>query len=690
MPLDFSTVTDNSLLPFAGSGAVRVPTGTYSVASTWFDLTTTFENDFQWGGQSYTGLRAYTGGKIQFGNGAGWQNTYIAPANFLQDTRNTPSWAVDPGIWIENNTARDSIVITWKDVAVNPYNGGRTNTYQIELLDRGNGDTEIIYRFNDMRGSSIYDQNSAVNPVSYFMVDDARERPPLGYLGIDKADYDVAIGNTGVQGVWQFRIESGVLRSSDLVVQAQNLSGTTGADVLTGSLTDDILLGLDGDDTLIGSFGNDQLIGGAGDDDIDAGYGNDYIMGGAGNDNLRGGYGNDTIGAGAGDDTVNGSDGNDFIYGAEGANRLLGGNGSDYMTSGSGADALIGGDGNDTLNSGAGNDTLDGGAGNDTLYGGDGENLFFGGADNDLLAGGVDTDRFYGGDGNDKILAGGGDDIIFAGSGADSVSGGAGNDLIVAEGGYYASYYYDYAAHHYVYTSVQLDGMDGNDSIIGGDTAAGDTITGGAGDDQLRGRGGSDLIGGGDGNDTILGDDSNVQRFIYGQNDTLYGGAGDDQIFGGAGNDFIEGNDGNDVLRGGSDNDELYGGAGDDFLFGADGTDTLTGGAGADRFFTSFGNTGSSVITDYNAADGDTLVLAGSQFNSADLRFYGDRLFDLNGNNGSGPFGSLSLVRVDGAGSIVQTLFTFENPSQIDHLILRMPDATDPAVPTGELDLVLF
>lgn len=64
---------------------------------------------------------------------------------------------------------------------------------------------------------------------------------------------------------------------------------------------------------------------------------------------------------------------------------------------------------------------------------------------------------------------------------------------------------------------------------------------------------------------------------------------------------------GDDILRGGAGNDQLYGGGGND---------TLTGGSGADRFyFSMYGvdNTarhdGADVITDFNVADGDRIVL---------------------------------------------------------------------------------
>ncbi|OZO45545.1 hypothetical protein CGU37_28910, partial [Pseudomonas fluorescens] len=136
----------------------------------------------------------------------------------------------------------------------------------------------------------------------------------------------------------------------------------------------------------------------------------------------------------------------------------------------------------------------------------------------------------------------------------------------------------------------------------------------------------------------------------------MYGGDGTDWLFGGAGHDSIDGNEGNDTLLGGNGNDLLNGGVGDDFIFGGLGQDTLTGGPGADRFLiSSFRADAATVITDYNAAEGDWLVMPGDQFDPADLRLVGDRMYNLDGSVAE--YVSVSLVRIGPAGGIAQTLF---------------------------------
>ncbi len=123
------------------------------------------------------------------------------------------------------------------------------------------------------------------------------------------------------------------------------------------------------------------------------------------------------------------------------------------------------------------------------------------------------------------------------------------------------------------------------------------------------------MIYGGDGNDYIDGG--------YG-NDELYGGGGNDTILGSFGSDTLIGNEGDDWLSGGPLSDMLYGGPGNDTLDGGWGHDRMNGGAGADRFrHEGIADHGSDWIQDYNAAEGDLLVmaLAGATRNQLQVNF---------------------------------------------------------------------
>ncbi|MEH2106942.1 calcium-binding protein [Nostoc sp.] len=258
-------------------------------------------------------------------------------------------------------------------------------------------------------------------------------------------------------------------------------------------------------------------------------------------------------------------------------------------------DKIIANGDNDKIDALAGNDTVNGGAGNDTLIGNFGNDSLFGGLGNDSLDGGFNRDTLDGGAGNDTLNGGDDNDNLSGGTGNNRVNGGAGNDILIAQ--------------------------NGNFPAVGD---VGDTLIGGAGDDELRVEGASNYfltnnqlfvgnlahqfsevenvrLTGTSGNDTINASQALLsgRTFLFGGagNDTIIGSRGLDQINGGDGNDsivggtgfnFLRGNNGNDTLIGGNDNNNLNGGQGNDFLQGGAGRDSFSDsafdGAGDDQY----------------------------------------------------------------------------------------------------------
>lgn len=150
-------------------------------------------------------------------------------------------------------------------------------------------------------------------------------------------------------------------------------------------------------------------------------------------------------------------------------------------------------------------------------------------------------------------------------------------------------------------------GFGGNDTMTG--SAIDDVLYANKGDDLLTGNGGNDLLRGGQGNDSLSGGDGN---------DIAHGNLGIDTVSGGAGDDF---------LRGGQNEDLLLGEEGNDVLLGDRDKDTLSGGTGSDRFVlradTDAGQRDPNavdVITDFNSAEGDLVVVA-AQASLNDVRF---------------------------------------------------------------------
>jgi len=181
---------------------------------------------------------------------------------------------------------------------------------------------------------------------------------------------------------------------------------------------------------------------------------------------------------------------------------------------------------------------------------------------------------------------------------------------------------------------------------------------------------GHDTVSGGEGNDILFGDlvsfngiagegyqamqafvaqqsgvdvstvtTSNVHQYItehYNAFDVSGTHDGNDTLLGGAGNDILFGSGGNDNLDGGKGNDILLGGTGNDTLMGGQGNDILIGGSGGDTFVWKAGDTGTDVIKDFKASEGDRI----------DLRDL------LQGETGSTIDNFLKITTVDGVSSL--------------------------------------
>ena len=164
-------------------------------------------------------------------------------------------------------------------------------------------------------------------------------------------------------------------------------------------------------------------------------------------------------------------------------------------------------------------------------------------------------------------------------------------------------------------TPQALTGGAGADTLLGG--AAADTLSGGDGANYMRGGEGNDVITGGSGFDNINGNTgadtiqsgAGADWALGGQGaDVVQAGDGNDIVNGNMGDDTVDGGAGADTVRGGQGADVITGGTGDDWISGDLGADTITGGAGADTFHMSVG-AGADRITDFNAAEGDRILL---------------------------------------------------------------------------------
>ncbi|MEL6384589.1 MAG: hypothetical protein AAFQ89_19445, partial [Cyanobacteria bacterium J06626_18] len=260
-----------------------------------------------------------------------------------------------------------------------------------------------------------------------------------------------------------------------------------------------------------------------------------------------------TADAGAGNDVIHLIDvlSDAELIGGSGKDKLLGGEGVDTLDGGTESDFLFGGGNNDELLGGEGDDFLEGGAGNDTLNGGDGtDSVSYAGASSGVIVNlGIPNLR-TGVVGTASDGDGGTDTLISI----EQIEGSAHNDTI--------------AGSEFSKVGIVVDGLEGNDTIIGG--GGNDFILGGAGADNIDGGEGSDatsyiesLAGvsvdlltnqvtsdpGSHADGDVLISIENVQGTF--QDDTLRGGSGANQLYASEGNDVVEGRGGADELDGG-------------------------------------------------------------------------------------------------------------------------------------------
>jgi Ca2+-binding RTX toxin-like protein len=137
----------------------------------------------------------------------------------------------------------------------------------------------------------------------------------VGGLGVDAADYsdhsdhvDPLDNTSALIGVTVSMVyssgavcgytggtEKDVFNTTAATPDIENLIGSPGDDVLTGTIKDNIIWGGTGGDTINGNDGADTLYGEAGADTINGGNGNDVLVGGVGIDTMNGGAGDDLV-----------------------------------------------------------------------------------------------------------------------------------------------------------------------------------------------------------------------------------------------------------------------------------------------------------------------------------------------------------------------------------------------------------
>lgn len=364
-------------------------------------------------------------------------------------------------LWMYGGSGDDTYVISWTATSDNFARINDTNyttSSGSDILDLSNvADSFENIRFATVSSYDLYvyvdDGNG--NTIGTIILDDQfwtgrDERIETLRIGEQTFDLSTATSTTDLNAALASRIGD----------TAENISGTTSADVMYGYGGDDLMNGGAGNDKITGDRGADTLYGGEGNDTLVGGTQSDMLDGGNGADSLLGGNGNDTVKGGSGTDTLSGSLGDDSLHGGGGGDRLFGDAGADTLNGGGGgdridylrdtADLLIDletgevsggfaeGDvliGIESVFGGKGDDTLRALEAGSRLNGAGGDDLIVGRGGNDLLAGGNDNDTILGGAGNDLMNGNRGDDTLIGGAGDDTMRGSAGSDTFVFAAG---------------------------------------------------------------------------------------------------------------------------------------------------------------------------------------------------------------------------------------------------------------
>lgn len=566
-------VTGNGTLVEAGGTALPVNDDGYSLV----DMSAVFEEGLNFFGAEYDASQIFvnTNGNITFGSGLSQYTPSGISAGTIPliaafwadvDTR-----AGEP-IYVDVDAEADVVTITWENVGFYNHNAEPSNSFQMQLFDRGGGDFDIVFRYEDINWSNGDASNSGdtldgtglggVPARAGFSAGNGADFFELPQSGIESeiTNLENITGNTGVEGLWVFEVREGAV-VGDIAFGSTEFDSAHLYGFVSNFPNPNHL----GDrpsragDMWINRSNDSQFVPGVGDSGGPI-FGhtswNTYLheMGHA--LGLR--HPNES----PGDPDTNSQytvmsyvphpaeDGEALIdqafsltpmlWDIQALQELYGANTTTRAT-----DTVYFGDGNPAP---------------DAVDGPELEYQYATNEANDLGMQVLGEDGVY----RDVILTiwdAGGHDLIDAsdlstGSRIDlrngnfSSIGEIDNNIAIAatvrdESGQVLNYVED------------AWGGSGRDRLIGNNGA--NLLDGNGGRDRLYGNGGRDRLEGDGGNDRLFGGNGN---------DRLLGGTHHDRLNGGNGNDRLFGNNGRDQLNGGNGNDRLYGGRGDDtFVF---------------------------------------------------------------------------------------------------------------------------
>ncbi len=255
----------NGLGGAQGFGETALPRAddSYTGGSTGVDVSSVFTGGLNFFGTNYTRVYINNNGAINFSS----FNSSYTPTAITGTTNNpiiTPYFAdvetnvsagvvATPGgnstgtnqVFYDLDTINHVFTVTWNDVGYYADHIDKLNAFQLQLVDRGGGDFDIIFRYEAINwttgdasggsgglgGTVSRAGYSAGNGVNFFELPQSGNQAQMLAL-------DTNPGNSGREGVWQFEVRSGNVSSPG----NDTLDGGTGNDLLDGGPGTDVAL----------------------------------------------------------------------------------------------------------------------------------------------------------------------------------------------------------------------------------------------------------------------------------------------------------------------------------------------------------------------------------------------------------------------------------------------------------------
>jgi len=192
-----------------------------------YDITSVFSDGINFSGQTYTSIYVNTNGSISFENGisaytpssiTAGSTPMIAPFWADVDTRTDGEAPESNPVYVDFDSVNKVLTVTWSMVGYYNENADKTNSFQLQLYDRGEGDFDIVFRYQDIEwvtGDASGGTGGLGGTPAHagFTQGDGSDFYELPQSGDQSSllQLENTAGNTGVNGLWVFHVRNGTV-----------------------------------------------------------------------------------------------------------------------------------------------------------------------------------------------------------------------------------------------------------------------------------------------------------------------------------------------------------------------------------------------------------------------------------------------------------------------------------------------